>query len=118
MVKKDTTPVTVKTEDETEVKSMSSTMLKYREKYEPSISSGDRKSLNNGDEIAHLLAGLEPKAVIAVAERVIKQSKDSLLTKYEHLNSGQQRMNAGNRIRGAVKRGDATIKDVKNAIKG
>jgi len=107
-----------KTEDEPEVKSMSSTMLKYRKAYEPSLSASGRKSLNSGDEIAHLLSGLEPRAVISAAERLLDLKTDELWDKYANLNLGQQRMNAGNRIRGAVKRGDATVKDVKKAIKG
>ena len=109
---------TEKTEDETEVKSMSSTMLKYRTKYEPSLSASGRKSLNSGDEIAHLLSGLEPRAVISAAERLLNLETDELWIKYQSLNLGQQRMNAGNRIRGAVKRGDATVKDVEKAIEG
>jgi len=111
------TKKTVLKDDEKEVKSMSGTLLKYRTKYEPSISAGDRKSLNNGDDVAHLLAGLEPKDVIATAERLLDMKAGELMTKYEHLNRGQQRMNAGNRIRGAVKRGEATIAQVKKAIK-
>jgi hypothetical protein len=111
---------TEKTElkDEAEVKSMSATMLKYRKKYEPSLSASGRKSLNTGDEIAHLLAGLEPRLVIAAAERLLSLKTNELWDKYSGLNVGQQRMNAGNRIRGAVKRGDVTVKDVKKAIKG
>ena len=107
-----------KTEDETEVKSMSNTMQKYRAKYEPSLSASGRKSLNTGDEIAHLLAGMEPKAVITAAELLLNLKTNELWDKYSSLNVGQQRMNAGNRIRGAVKRGEATVKDVEKAIKG
>ena len=104
--------------EEQEVKSMSSTMLKYRKQYEPSLSASGRKSLNSGDEIAHLLSGLEPRAVISAAERLLDLKTNELWDKYSSLNQGQQRMNAGNRIRGAVKRGEATVKDVKKAIKG
>ena len=104
--------------DETEVESMSATMLKYRKKYEPSLSASGRKSLNSGDEIAHLLSGMEPRAVISAAERLLGLEVNTLWDKYASLNVGQQRMNAGNRIRGAVKRGEATVKDVKKAIKG
>jgi len=109
---------TNETEEEAEVKSMSSTMLKYRTKYEPSLSASGRKSLNSGDEIAHLLSGLEPRAVISAAERLLGLEVNTLWDKYANLNLGQQRMNAGNRIRGAVKRGDATVKDVEKAIEG
>ena len=103
--------------EEKEVKNMSGTMQKYRAKYEPSISASGRKSLNTGDDVAHLLAGMEPKAVVAAAERLLGMKVNELWAKYEKLNIGQQRMNAGNRIRGAVKRGEATIAQVKKAIK-
>lgn len=114
---RNTTRTNEKTEDKTEVKSMSKTLLKYRQKYEPSICANGRKSLNNGDSLAHLLASLDPATVVALAERVLGLPKDELWAKYQHLNRGQQRMNAGNRIRGAVKRGDTTITKVKKALK-
>ncbi len=106
-----------KTEDETEVKSMSNTMQKYRTKYEPSLSASGRKSLNTGDEIAHLLAGMEPKAVIAATELLLNLKTNELWDKYSSLNAGQQRMNAGNKIRGATKRGELTVAQVKKVLK-
>lgn len=104
------------TPDEAEAKSMSKTIAKYREMYEPSISASGRKSLNTGDAIAHLLAGLEPLAVMHAAERLLEMEADELVTKYEKLNRGQQRMNAGNRIRSAIKRGERTIEDLEGAV--
>lgn len=97
--------------------SMSATMQKYREKYEPSISLSGRKSLNNGDDLAHLLASLDPRDVVHLAEKVLGLKKNELWDKYANLNRGQQRMNAGNRIRGAVKRGEVTNAQVKKALK-
>ena len=104
------------TPDEAETKSMSKTIAKYREGYEPSISVSGRKSLNTGDEIAHLLVGLEPVAVMKAAEEVLGLEDGELVMKYANLNRGQQRMNAGNRIRSAAKRGDITVEDVKKVV--
>ena len=104
------------TPDEAETKNMSKTMQKYREGYEPSISASGRKSLNTGDAIAHLLAGLEPLAVMQAAEVVLGLEDGELVTKYEKLNRGQQRMNAGNRIRSAAKRGDITVADLEKVV--
>lgn len=103
-------------EDETKG-GMSKTLAKYRVNYQPSIAPSGRKSLNTGDKLATILAGMEPLAVIRLAEQVLGLEAGELLTKYEHLNRGQQRMNAGNRIRAAVKRGDITIEGVEDALK-
>ena len=116
MSKKDET-AKVETKDEAEVKSMSATMLKYRTKYEPSLSAAGRKSLNNGDDIAHLLSSLDARDVVHLAEKALGLKANELWDKYAHLNRGQQRMNAGNRIRGAVKRGELTVAKVKKVLK-
>ncbi|MCK5609672.1 hypothetical protein KAR91_47805 [Candidatus Pacearchaeota archaeon] len=103
-------------EDDEEGGKMSKTLSKYAEGYEPSLCASGRKSLNTGDKIAHLLAGLEPLAVIQAAESVLGLEDGELLERYEHLNNGQQRMNAGNLIRSAFKRGEVTVTAVKKAI--
>ena len=99
------------------IRKMSTTLNRYRVNYQPSLAAGGRKSLNNGDDLASLLSGLEPKGVATLAEIVLGLAKGELVAKYEHLNPGQQRMNSGNRIRAAIKRGDITIKDVQKANK-
>jgi len=95
---------------------MSKTLQKYSEGYEPSICASGRKSLNTGDKIARLLAGLEPLAVIQAAESVLGMKSGELSERYESLNPGQQRMNAGNLIRSAFKRGEISATAVKKAI--
>ena len=95
---------------------MSKTLRKYAEGYEPSLCASGRKSLNTGDKIAHLLAGLEPLAVIQAAESVLGMESGELSERYEKLNHGQQRMNAGNLIRSAHKRGEISVAAVKRAI--
>lgn len=104
--------------DEAETRNMSKILRKYAVGYEPSISVSGRKSLNTGDDVAHMLSGAEPFMVVKIAERALGLEAGELWAKYEHLNRGQQRMNAGNRLRAAIKRGDITIEDVKKAVKG
>lgn len=103
-------------DEESRGRRMAETLKKYAVTYEPSISYSGRKSLNTGDDLAHLLAGMSPRDVITVAERALGLEPDELWEKYQSLNPGQQRMNAGNRIRSAIKRGDITEDQVKAAI--
>lgn len=71
-------------------------------------------SHHNGDIVAESLQGLELEEVYEVASKILTEaatrgkpdaepvSIDFLQSKYGHLNAGQQRMNLGNRIRGAI----------------
>ena len=88
---------------------MSSTLQKYRVGYVPTTAYSGRASLNNGDPIAEHLAGMSPLEVMQEAERLLGLDNGELVARYENLNPGQQRMNAGNRIRAAIKRGDLTV---------
>ena len=92
-------------------------MRKYRQGYEKGVSFSGNTSLNTGDELAHLLEGTTPEFVCHLAEHVCELDFGELVAKYEHLNPGQQRMNAGNRIRAAMARGDVTIEDIAKAAK-
>ena len=96
---------------------MAQTLAKYKAGYETTVAYSGAKSQNNGDDLASLLAGLDPKSVCRLAEAVLGLEAGELWAKYEHLNPGQQRMNSGNRIRAAVKRGDLTFDDVQSAQK-
>ena len=87
----------------------------YRAGYTESVSASGNKSLHNGDGTATTLAGMEPQAVVALAEAVLGMEAGELWTKYQNLNKGQQRMNAGNRIRNAIKRGDINHGDIDKA---
>ena len=95
---------------------MASTMAKYRETYKPSVSPSGRKSLNNGDPIAQILEGRDADEVLAIAEQLLELNPGELVARYENLNPGQRRMNGGNRIRSAIKRGDHTIKELEAAV--
>ena len=94
---------------------------KYRARYAETAKAAGRKAhtatgkatLNNGDEFALLWEALLPVQACQLADKVVPQpDKQTHATKYAHLNVGMQRMNAGNRIRGAIKRGEVSAKQV------
>ena len=97
---------------DTKSRGMSDTLLRYRASYEPTICYSGRKSLNNGDAIADFLAGLAPDEVLAKAEAILGLETGFLTEKYQNLNEGQKRMNGGNRLRAALKRGDITADEL------
>lgn len=59
-------------------------------------------SHNNGDAVAQALVGANLDEVVKLGSEVLEVTQKELREKYAHLNVGQQRMNIGNRIRGAV----------------
>lgn len=79
---------------------------KYKERYVHITSGSGNSSLCNGDEVAQKLAGKTPAEVVVLASRLLGLD---LGAKYAGLNAGQQRMNCGNRLRSAVKKGTITI---------
>lgn len=107
----------IQAEEEAKVpKTMAKTLAAARKTYEPTVSYAGRPSADNGDDLATMLRGLSPTEVIGLAERILALPAGELAAKYEKLNPGQQRMNAGNRIRGAVKRKDLTTDQVRQAL--
>lgn len=62
-----------------------------------------RTVIDNGDEVAEALRGMDLEEVYKYAAKTLKQPLAELKAKYEHLNKGQQRMNLGNRLRKAVR---------------
>lgn len=64
-------------------------------------SASGNASLDNGDQIAKDLRGMELGDVYSRASKVLKEPVKALRERYKHLNPGMQRMNLGNRIRGA-----------------
>ena len=99
-------------DEEGSSRNMSKILQKYAPGYQPTVAVSGRKSLNNGDTIADLLAGMDPDQIIWAAERILGLEAGELAEKYDGLNRGQKRMNAGNRIRAAIKRGDLTMDEV------
>jgi len=103
--------------EETEV-TMSKILLKYRATYVKAVSNSGNASLNNGDEVAALLQALSPDETCAVADHLFGEFPGTHFAKYQGLNNGSRRMNAGNRIRALIKRGTKTIADLEAAIRG
>ena len=71
-------------------------------------SSSGKMTMASKDAIAAALAGATLEEVYEAAARLKLGTEDELRAKYSHLNPGQQRMNLGNRIRGAVRKMDET----------
>jgi len=63
-----------------------------------------RRTIDTNDSVAEKLRGMELKAVYDEAAKHCDVSRAALVKQYEHLNPGMQRMNLGNRIRGALSR--------------
>ena len=95
---------------------MGEILSRYRPGYLVSVTPNGRKSRYNGDAVAEALEGYEPAQIIAAAEKLLGFKKGELREKYAGMNQGQQRMNVGNRLRGAFKRGDITIKEIEKAV--
>lgn len=70
--------------------------------YVKTVSAGGHFTLNNGDQLAQKLHGKELDDVYSIAAKELNETIKSLKAKYGHLNVGMQRMNLGNRIRGAM----------------
>lgn len=68
-----------------------------KEKYVAGISGSNKRTLNNGDPIATALNGMTLEEVEQLAQKLKVEHND-----YTHLNVGMQRMNIGNKIRGAI----------------
>lgn len=83
------------------------------EKYQRAKAASGAMSQHNGDVVAQTLAGLPLESVLAIAN---KMTSTDLSAKYTHLNVGQQRMNLGNRIRGAVSKINKSIEKAKDAL--
>jgi hypothetical protein len=97
-------------------------LKKYRQGYVETETANGQKSLHNGDDVAVALEGIEPETVARAAERLLSMQKGALYRgdgtgKYDHLNLGQVRMNAGNRIRNGIKRGDFSLDDLRGALR-
>jgi colicin import membrane protein len=72
------------------------------ESYSKGVSGSGARTLHKGDDVGEGLNGMTVDEVKTVATKMGIEDVD----KYDHLNVGQQRMNLGNRIRGAIARMD------------
>ena len=116
--KKDTNPATGTTEPtRKEKRSAAATLAKYRVNYVKTDGYAGL-SINTGDDTATKLRMFEPDRVVAIAEAVLPGIKAGELAKrYAKLNPGMRRMNSGNRIRAAIKKGTITKTALNKALK-
>ena len=93
-------------------------MRKYRARYVKTggVAGGTSASLDNDDPTARALRGATPEAVMKAAEILTGLEPGTLATRYAERNNGAKRMNAGNIIRGALKRGDTTAEAIAKAL--
>ncbi len=103
--------------DGTPKRSQSEQLRAYKGGYETYQTPNGSLSMDNGDEVALALRGSSPEAVMLAAEKLKKLEPGTLATRYANLNQGAKRMNSGNQIRGLVKRGDVTAKQVMATLK-
>jgi hypothetical protein len=76
-----------------------------------------RRAMDCDDDISKALRGMDIDQVYATAALNLECPEDELRAKYGHLNIGMQRMNLGNRIRGAEKSKETTRKKMEAAKK-
>jgi hypothetical protein len=93
-------------EDEDKVSKMAKQLAKYRETYVVGIAPSGRKSLHNGSVIALMLEGLTLEDVYTLTRGMLGEDFSG---RYARLNQGSQRMNLGNRLRAAHKKGDNAL---------
>ena len=98
-------------------RSKSEQLRAYKGGYETYQAPNGNLSMDNGDEVALALRGSSPEAVMVAAEKLKGLEPGTLATRYIDRNPGAKRMNSGNIIRGCVKRGEKTPKQVTAALK-
>lgn len=94
---------------------MAEALRKYRAGYKPAVAASGKKSLNNGDPVAIALEYMDWMQVMALCSQLLLIEYAELEARYAHLNIGARRMNCGNRIRAAYKKGDARVVEWVNA---
>lgn len=88
---------------------MAKVLAKYRMRYVPSVAASGKKSLHNGDPVAQALEYRDLENLYNLASMLLAMDYSELKARYAHLNLGSQRMNLGNRIRAAYRRGDEVV---------
>jgi hypothetical protein len=94
--------------------SMSEHLGTFRAAYTKVKAANGGTSAHCGDDLASLLSGLGPTEVVALASKLLGLD---LAHDYKHLNPGQRRMNAGNRLRGAIRTGTVALSKIEAASK-
>lgn len=81
---------------------LATTIRNHRSRYAVALHPNGKKTQNNGDSIATLLLPIPLDVLKAFSAARFGES-------YDHLNPGHARMCIGNRIRGAMRRGDEEV---------
>lgn len=81
---------------------LASTIRSHRQSYEVALHPNGKKTQNNGDAVARMLLAVPFAALVAYSATRFGKT-------YGHLNPGHARMCIGNRIRGAIKQGEADV---------
>jgi hypothetical protein len=95
---------------------MSLTLLKYRGGYVKAVSYTSGPTLDNGDAVAQALRGHSPEQVCAIADAIFGEPIGTHFERWIHLNIGQRRMNAGNRLRAAAKKDESILESIQKLI--
>ena len=97
-----------------ETKTMSGTLNKYRKNYLTTHTAKGNKSQSSKESVAaRYFEGYDHCAVAhMVASLLNLPAFDELYHQYAHLNNGQMRMNSGNKLNNAIKRGELIEEDV------
>lgn len=96
-------------DEEAVASKMAEQLKKYRERYTLCVAKSGKKSLNNGDPVAQALEYMDWQEVMGTCCMLLSLDYSELEAKYAHLNVGARRMNCGNRIRAAYKKGNAAV---------
>lgn len=87
-------------------------------KYVKGVSGSGKKTMRTNDATATALDGFTLDECYAVAQELTDTAAKELREKYSHLNVGMQRMNLGNRIRGAIAKQDKAREKDKSVASG
>ena len=113
--------IEVITEDEGEEgqsgRNMAKTLQKYRAGYLTSVTSDGRKSKRSDNPISAWMEGWTPEMACMAADKLLNQPAGFHAAKYEGLNNGQRRMNAGNRIRAFAKSHELDVEALNKMLK-
>ena len=100
-----------------EAAEMSKVLAKYRSAYVRTTKADGRVSMDKGDEVAQALRDMKLGDVLALADIVTKSRFDTHANRYQSLNVGSQRMNAGNRIRAQIRKGVMGLQEALQILK-
>jgi hypothetical protein len=87
-------------------------------KYVKGVSGSGKKTMRTNDHVAASLDGFTLDEVYRVASELTDTPEKEYRDKYSHLNVGMQRMNLGNRIRGAIAKQDKLREKDKSVANG